>query len=67
MRPYGPDTLFGRKAPVKRTRDALATLDRPLQTPHCGSDRASDALRRWAIPGSVALTEGIIVIFFSSP
>jgi hypothetical protein len=29
--------------------------------------RARVRLRRWAIPASVALTEGIIVIFFSSP
>ena len=29
--------------------------------------RACVRLRCWAIPASVALTEGIIVIFFSSP
>jgi len=36
---------------------------RHMATPN----RVFDALRRWAIPSSVALTEGIIVIFFCSP
>jgi hypothetical protein len=40
-------------------------LNGPSRTPHFPVDKA-DGIRCWALPGSLAATEGILVSFFST-
>ena len=53
------------KAPFRRT---WATINRPDDSPkrYISHILQSMAIQRWALPASLAVTEGILVSFFSS-
>ena len=67
-RQYGPGTLYGlwhrsRETCARRARPGIRTL--PNATFPAGpTDRG---IQRWALPCSLAATDGILVSFFSSP
>ena len=63
--PYGPITLRGRRPLSRWTWAGGDGAMRPSLTPHSPRPRGP-GVRRWAVPGSFAITEGITVVFFSS-
>ena len=60
----GPDTRCG-WATIRRTWAACARCQSASCTPHFPPARR-EGIRCWAIPASLAVTEGILVSFFSS-
>ena len=61
---YRPSTLSGRPL-SKKLEKAGTTGISPAQRPHFGQAKDLPILV-WAFPASLAVTKGIIVIFFSS-
>ena len=62
--PYGPYTLSGPEPQSSGLGASGTNAKSDLNTTVLGVQRRE--IRRWAIPRSVALTEGILVSFFSS-
>ena len=60
---YGPTTLFG-----TIIQDDLSGLSatNPPRIRHIAAMLTSTRLRRWSLPTSLAVTNGITVVFFSS-
>lgn len=54
------------KAPIRRTRTLEVTPEIVLHTT-VPAARKEQGIRRWAHPVSLAVTQGILVSFFSSP
>ncbi|CAK8678470.1 unnamed protein product [Clavelina lepadiformis] len=64
-RRHGPDTRYGTK-PRSEGRGRSATRARRILYATIPERSKSDRIRRWAHPASLAVTEGILVSFFSS-
>ena len=60
---YGPTTLFG-----TIIQDDLSgpSATNPPRIRHIAAMLTSTRLRRWSLPTSLAVTNGITVVFFSS-